>query len=492
MRVMSEPLYIGIDLGTTGVKACLADGAGRVLAVAARECELTRPAPGFAEFDAEAYAARAFDAACELLAGLGAGAARVRAIGLCSQAQTFVLLDESGRAVRPAISWLDVRAEAETADFNAVCRREGLRSVDAIASGPKVLWVRRHEPELMGRVRRAALLPDYLAYLLTGRAVTDLRMAESTGCYDPGRGGWLPPLLGLCGLDAAMMSEVRWPGDAIGPVRPDVAARLGVPRETLVAVGALDQLAGAIAVGNVAPGRISAALGTALAVVATVPAGTLPPPGVVLRPHPVRGLSFLLTFAKTAGIVLRWFRQEFAPALGYDELFAEIERVPIGCGGLACLPHFAGMATPTFDPSVRGAFRGLTLGHTRAHLARAIVEALTFTLRENLELLGPAVDPAARLPVTGGGARSDVWLQMIADVTGRPVERPAAMEAPSLGAAILAMVADGRYPSIADAAARVYAPARTFTPDPARGHEYAEPFRRYRSCAARVAGEKAD
>ena len=137
---------------------------------------------------------------------------------------------------------------------------------------------------------------------------------------------------------------------------------------------------------------------------------------------------------------------------------------------------------------MRGAFRGLTRGHTRAHLARAIVESLTFTLRENLERLGPAVSPAARLPVTGGGARSDLWMQMIADVTGRTVERPAATEAPSLGAAILAMVADGRHGSIADAAAGVYAPARAFEPVAARARAYDEPFRRYQELRSRVCG----
>jgi xylulokinase len=324
------------------------------------------------------------------------------------------------------------------------------------------------------------MLPDYFIFHLTGRCVSDVRTAESTALFDRRAGRWIEPLLTHCGLRVDMMPKVGQPGDRAGELQPRPTAEIGLPPSIAVAVGAMDQLAGALGTGNVTPGWASVSLGTALAVVVTADHEPATPGGISLRPHPVPGLCALLAYAKTGGVVLRWFCDNFAPAWTYEDLFAQAASAPVGCNGVTCLPHFSGTATPSFNPAARGAFFGLALHHRRSHLARAVVESLCFTIRENLDLLGTAA-PVELLRATGGGAVSDVWLQMIADATGLCVERSAQPEAACFGAAQLAMKAAGAAHSIADVASALYKPDRRFLADDSSRAAYEEAFGRYRA-----------
>jgi xylulokinase len=487
---MPDDLYIGIDLGTTGVKAGLFDARGRTVATASREIQLETPRPGFTEFDADEYIALAFDAIRELIPGGG----DVRAVGLSSQAQTFVVLDAAGRPLRPAVSWLDVRAEAEAEELSRLADRLGRRSINAIASAPKLLWLRRHEPDLVARAHSVCIIPGYLLFRLTGRAATDPITAASTGAYDFWEQRWVPELLDVCGLEPDRMPEVLSPAESAGRLTADAAAKLGLPHGTVAVVGTNDQYAGALGAGNVTPGCASLALGAALALVATSTSRADLEPGEGIAPHPAsRGadkpLYALLAYAKTSGVVIRWFRDQFAPDLSYDELFAEAAHVPVGAEGVSCIPHFAGTATPDFNSAVRGAFAGLNLSHTRAHLARALLESLAFTVRENVELLGRTV-PIREVRAIGGGARSDVWLQMIADVTGVPVERPETREAACLGAAVLGMVGAGRFESAADAAWNLYRADTRFEPNFTVRDDYDRAFAHYRQLLVSLYGER--
>ena len=478
---MTQPLAIGVDLGTTAVKAGAFSPDGRALGVASREFSLDSPAPGRLEFDADRYLALAFDCIREALRKANAPVRAVKAVGFSSQAQTFVVVDALGRPVRPAVSWLDVRAEDEARELSAEAARVGGEPIGAIESAPKLLWLRRHEPDAMSRASRVLLLPDYFIFRLTGRAVTDPVTASSTGFYDIRAGRWALPLVSACGLREEMLSEVLYAGEPAGCLTAEAVKELGLSADTVVAVGTNDQLVGAVGAGNVTPGCASMALGTALAIVVTNdrPAGLPGPLGFGL--HPVRGLYTALAFAKTSGIVLRWFRDTMTPGLSYEEIFREALTAPIGADGLVCLPHFAGTATPTFIASARGAFAGLTLTHTRAHLARAVVESLTFTIRENLELLAAAAGGVREVRTIGGGARSDAWLQMIADAAGVTVERPATTEAACLGAAVLGFVAAKVFPSVADGARAVYRAERRFVPDVSHRAQWDEAFARYRA-----------
>ncbi|MFO7897615.1 MAG: FGGY family carbohydrate kinase [Planctomycetota bacterium] len=479
---MPDDLYIGVDLGTTGIKAGLFEATGRTVATSARGIELDTPAPGFAEFDADDYIAKVFAAIRELLRSPDVNADAVRAIGLSSQAQTFVVLDEAGDPIRPAVSWLDVRAGDEAEELSVLAEAGRGEPLTAIASTPKLLWLRRHEPEVMASAAAVQLLPDHLIYRLTGRAVSDPITAASTGAYDRWGRRWVIPVLETCGLTTAMMPDVASPGEPAGTLTAEAARQLGLAEDVAAIVGTNDQYAGALGAGNAFPGCASLALGTALAIVATTDSQEDIPPGLMISPHPAsserKALYAMLAFAKTSGVLLRWFQAQFTPSLSYEALFAEAASAPIGADGVTCIPHFSGTATPDFNPAVRGAFVGLTLSHTRAHLFRALLESLAFTVQENLERLGRAV-PLTPIRAIGGGARSDVWLQMMADATGFAIERPRTREAACLGAAALAMVGAGRFDTVARAVKELFQLDVRFEPDAERNGRYDLARQRY-------------
>ena len=485
---MTAPLFLGIDLGTTGIKVGLFDAAGTIVAEASREIRLDAPQPDFLEFDAEQYEALACEAVREVLSS--ADAAAVQAVGISSQAQTFVVTDAAGRPLRPAVSWLDVRARAETDELCAIADRLNHTTMNAVQSAPKVLWLRRHEPAVAERMRRLLVIPDYLVFHLTGRAVTDGVFASSTGLYSGFERRWVPDLVAATGLDESMLPEVARPGTPVGTLTAEAAGRLGLPESVIVAVGTNDQPCGALGAGNVTPGCASLAMGTALAIILTADTRDGAPRGVGVSHHPASTdaapLFALLAYAKTCGVVIRWLRDLAAPGGSYDDLFAEAAAVPIGAEGLSCVPHFSGTATPDFNARVRGAFVGLTLAHGRAHLLRALIESLAFTVRQNMDLLRQAF-PANEIRAIGGGARSDLWLQMIADVTGLPVARPRTREAACLGAAELGMVAAGRFDSVAEASAAIYESERRFDPDPSTAYD--EAFHRYEEVFRSLYGE---
>ncbi|MDK1031452.1 MAG: FGGY family carbohydrate kinase, partial [Planctomycetia bacterium] len=457
--------------------------------LASREFHLDMAAPGHIEFDGDEYVNLAFDGIREVLGAEGVESRRVKAIGLSSQAQTFVVLGADERPLRPAISWLDIRATKEAEELSEASKRLGRGEVDIMTSGPKLLWLRRNEPDVMARTRRVLHLPDYFIFRLTGRGASDPVTAGTTAMHDSRTDRWVEELLEVCGLRPEMMAEVMLPGEPAGNLTPAAAEMLGLSKDVIVAVGSNDQLTGAIGAGNVIPGYASVAMGTALAMIITTETDEGLPKGVWSWPHAARGLTALLIFAKTAGIVLRWFRDTFAPGLSYEELFEEVAAVPIGAEGVSCLPHFTGTATPTYNPMVRGAFSGLTLSHGRGHLARAIVEALSFTVGENLDLVAPMVGRMSSLRMIGGGARSDIWLQMIADATGVPTERPVTREAACLGGAELGMVAAGRFKSVKEASLAIYQAEKRFEPDASLKGRYDEAFERYRALYESLYGE---
>jgi xylulokinase len=531
---MSGRLFLSLDLGTTAVKVALWDlhvgrlrrapaarapasrgsrhipghAEARLLALSIQELPLLHPAPEQVEIDVRTVWEAVVRGTAQVLAeaptsgkapadGKRGTPADLAAIGLSSQAQTFVLLDEAGEPVRPAVMWLDARAGKEAEEFcrefspEAFLRHLGRPGIDAIASAPKLRWLRKHEPRTLARARTLLLLPDYVLYRLTGERVTDPVTAASTGLCHSLRRKWWAEAAEFAGVAHLRLPAVESPGEVAGTLRPQAAGELGLPPDVPCAVGTNDQLTGALGAGNVEVGTVSETTGTALALVLTAPAkGPEPPHGVGAGPHPAGGhLRYLLAYSKTAGIVLRWFRDCFFPGEPYEAIFAKVARAPIGCDGMTCLPHFSGTATPHFNPEATGAFLGLRLSHTASHLARAIVESLTFDLALNLTLLAEATGHVGTIRAMGGGARSDLWLQMKADVLGRPVERVACPEAASLGAAELAMVATGDFGSVAEASLALYRSDRLFTPDHERSARYAEPLQRYETWCGKLCGK---
>jgi xylulokinase len=462
---------VGLDVGTSGVKALRLSPEGEVLARAEEEYPLSTPQPGWAEQDPEGWW-RAAEAALARLGG-----EEIAGIGLSGQMHGLVALDEEKRVLRPAILWNDQRTAAECAEIE---NRVGLRELVRLSgnralpgfTAPKLLWLRRHEPETYARIAHVLLPKDYVRLRLTGELATDVADASGTLLLDVARRRWSEELL----------QALEIPAEWLPPLleSPAVAGRTGdgVP----VAAGAGDQAAGALGVGVDRPGPLSVVLGTSGVVFAALPGFAADPEGRVhVFCHAVPGGWHAMGVMLSAAGSLQWLRRVVGPDEPYDELVAEAERWPPGSEGLTFLPYLAGERTPHVDPSARGAFVGLELRHDRGALVRAVLEGVAFGLRDCLELLrGLGVDvEVAR--VSGGGARSDLWLTIVASVLGVPLERTAAEEGAAFGAALLGGAAGGVFPDVHEAVSATVRVMHRIEPEPAWIEPYAAAYDRFRS-----------
>jgi xylulokinase len=393
----------------------------------------------------------------------------VLGIGLSSQGQTFLPLDEDRRPLRPAIVWLDTRAEDEATRLNEalpeeeIRRRRGASAINSVDSAPKILWLRENEPDVWARTRHLVMLPDFIGERLTDELRLDVSNAGSTAMVDRTPRDWWPAMLEAVGVSREMLSPLGSAGEPIGELTAGAAEALGLTPGATVALGCNDQLAGAVGAGNVEPGLASGTAGTAMAIVATTDLQDDPPDGILHGAHAVPGLRFLLTYAKTSGVLLTWLRDLLA-ADDYEELLEQAREAPIGCDGLVCLPHFSGTATPSFRSDVRGGFVGLTLAHGRPEMARAVVEAVCFCARDALRLARECGQPVEELRMLGGAAQSDWWMQTMADVTQTPLAVPTCPDAAVLGAAIFGGVGAGKLENIESAARDFYRTDRRFEP----------------------------
>ncbi|MFQ5810671.1 MAG: FGGY-family carbohydrate kinase, partial [Armatimonadota bacterium] len=346
---------------------------------------------------------------------------------------------------------------------------------------PKIIWLREHEPDVFAGAAHYLMLPDYVIWRLTGEMIGDPQDLASTGMLDREQGRWWPEMLEFVGVREEQLPAVGYCGQPVGEVLPDMARLLGVSEDAVVVVGANDQTAALLGAGNVRPGITTANIGTALAVMASTEQGVYDSTrGVNVSPHAVPGLYALLSFTQTAAMALTWFRDALVTDdADYGELHEEAAAVQPGCDGLVMLPHLTGTASPDFNPDARGAFVGLSISHGRPHMVRAILESVAYCLREHIERLGQLGAGSECVRVIGGGSRSDTWLQIMADVTGLPIERPACREAASLGAAIMAAVGAGRCDSLVAAADEFYATERTFAPDSTHSETYERMYQRF-------------
>jgi len=442
----------------------------------------------------ETYWQAAVTGARAVLAKSGADPSGVQAIGFSSQGQTFVPIDRSGRPLHDFIVWVDDRAQAIADEWTASWlsqdqfrRSSGYPWIPAVLTVFKVAWLARHQPEII-KAWKFLCLPDYFVFRLTGETATDYVIARMGGFFNLALNAWDPQLMDAAGIREEQLPTVLAPGQVAGQLRAEAARELGLPAGVPVCVGANDQLAGAVGAGNVSPGIVTETTGSVLALIATTPM-LLDDSSAVVGQHAVPELSYAMSFANTAAVVLKWFRDLCEPGADYDKFLAGVETVPPGCDGLTLLPHFAGSNMPPFDHNVRGAFIGLTVGHTRMHLARAIMEGCANLLQECLEPLRRHGIPMTSVRSLGGAAHSDVWLQMKADLLGVPVERPACAEAASLGAAMLAASGIGRFAGVDQASEAWYRSERVFEPNASHYATYREIYQRYQRLQEKVYGD---
>jgi xylulokinase len=462
---------VGLDVGTTGVKAIAMSTDGAVVASAEEEYGLSTPRPGWSEQDPEDWWA----ASERALAGLGVR--DVAGIGLSGQMHGLVLLDEAHRVLRPAILWNDQRTAAEC---DAIEERVGLARLVELTgnraltgfTAPKLLWVRNNEPDLYGRVAHVLLPKDYVRLRLTGAQAGDVTDASGTLLFDVAGRRWSEDVL------AALDVPTEWLPPALESPSASGETRNGVP----VAAGAGDQAAGAVGVGVDRPGPVSVVLGTSGVVFAALPAYAADRQARVHSfCHAVPGAWHAMGVMLSAAGSLRWFRDAVAPGTPFDVLTEEAEALAPGAEGLLFLPYLAGERTPHADPAARGAFTGLSLRHDRGALARGVLEGVAYALRDSLELLAAlGVRPEVGR-VSGGGARSGLWLRIVASVLGIPLERTVVEEGAAYGGALLGGVAAGAFGSVEEAVERCVRVRDTVEPVAAWREPYEEGYLRFRA-----------
>ncbi|HEY8742278.1 MAG TPA: xylulokinase [Chloroflexota bacterium] len=491
----AQEVLLGIDVGTTGARALLVNPAGAVVATASSDYPMATPQPGWAEQHPADWLTATRHAVQAALAAAGQPA--VLAIGLTGQMHGSVLLDSAGRVLRPAILWCDQRTTAQCRQITATVGAERLIQLTCNPAlegftAPKLLWVREHEPDVYARVSQVLLPKDYLRYFLTGDYVSEVSDASGTLLLDVRHRRWSAEMLAALDIPRAWLPEVVESPTITGRLLPAMAAELGLPPGTPVVGGGGDQAAGGVGNGIVRPGLVSSTIGTSGVVFAHSAEITLDPGGRVHTfCHAVPGTWHVMGVTQGAGLSLRWWREQFAGAETttaqrlqtdpYALLTAEAATVPAGADGLHWLPYLMGERTPHLDANARGVLYGITGRHTRAHVLRAVLEGVVYSLCDSLEILREMQVPIAEVRASGGGARSDLWRQIQADVFGTPVVTVQSQEGPALGAALLAAVGHGLYPTVPAACdAWIHLDRRT-DPIPANIATYAAQYPVYRA-----------
>ena len=482
-------VFLGVDVGTSGVKAILVDPAGEVVAAATTPLSLSTPHPGWAEQDPETGWAASVASIRRVIEARPD--ARVAAVGIAGQMHSSVFLDAAGRVLRPALLWCDGRTTAECAEITGrVGGEDRLRDLAAnpALEGftlPKVLWLRNHEPAAFGRLSKVLLAKDYVRFRLTGALATDPSDASATLMYDTAGLRWSAEIMAAMELPESLLPDVGGSAEVLGRVTADAARATGLPESTPVVGGGADNACGAAGVGVVAPGEAVASWGTSGTVLAPM-AEPRVDPGMRAHTfcHVVPNAWYLMGVVLSAGGAFAWHREQLARELANapdaaQRLNDEAAAVAAGSDGLTFLPYLQGERTPHRGAAARGAFVGLTLAHTRAHMTRAVLEGVCFALRDSVSILQEMGVAPTELLLTGGGARSPFLRRLQAGVYGLPVKTVNREEGPAYGAALLAAVGAGAFPDVAAAARATL--TRT-PPEHATDHAaYDAPYHRFRA-----------
>ena len=484
---------LGLDVGVTGCKAVVFDPGGPMLAQSYREYALHQPHPGWMERDPGEVWAAVGTVIREVAAAVPDDP--VRAFAISTHGESVVPLDARDRPMGRFISAMDTRAVAASRFWEECLGRDRIFALTGMPLHPmytinKLMWLREHAPDIYAQARRFVCMADFLFRRFGLPPTMDFSLAARTMAFDPQRLVWCDEILNLAGLEAARLSQTVPAGTVLGEIAPGVALQLGLPRGTLAVAGGHDQPSGALGCGAVSEGVAMDSTGTVecvalasprLALDAQLLAANLP-----IAAHTAPGMYLVLGWATTAGALLRWFRDNFAQAEQaeatrsgrsvYDLILAQAadEVSPV-----LVLPHFVGSGTPKMDPASKGAVLGLDLTTTRAQFIKGLIDSITYEIKTSVDAMEAAGIAVRELRAFGGGARSERWLQVKADVLGKPVLAMDITEAPALGMAILAGTATGAFPSVAQGVAQMVRIRRAYDPDPVRHQQYLERFALY-------------
>ncbi|HEX2913664.1 MAG TPA: xylulokinase [Chloroflexia bacterium] len=499
--------FLGIDLGTTGARAIIVDGNdGKVVAGATSEYPLDAPRPLWAEQNPEDWwqgTVVAVRGALQKAREVAGPSLKVAAVGLSGQMHGVVLLDEAGEVVGPSLIWCDGRSQAQCDYITQTVGPERLIELTANPalvgfSAPKLLWVRQYRPEQWQRTRKFLLPKDFIRYRLTGEYASEVSDASGTLLFDVANRRWSDEMLRQLDLDPALLPEVYESQEVSGQVHQKAAEELGLDAGTPVVGGGGDQAAGAVGNGIVRSGLVSSTIGSSGVVFAHAEKPARDPEGRVHTfCHAVPGAWHVMGVTQGAGLSLRWLRDEIAGALEiaaaqeagrdiYEVMTESAANAPAGSDGLLFLPYLMGERTPILNPDARGVWFGLTAAHHRSHLTRSVLEGVAYSLRDCLEILLEMGVPVNEIRASGGGGKSPLWRQIQSDTFNREVVTVNATEGPAYGAALLAGVGAGFWPSVEAACEATIKVTTRTQPDAEASAVYSHYYPIYGELYARV------
>ncbi len=475
---------IGIDIGTSGTKSVLFDTEGNTIASATAEYPLYQPENGWAEQNPQDW----WNAVCSTLKEISKKACgEICGIGLSGQMHGLVMLDEKNEVLRNAIIWCDGRTAKECREIESIIGHDRLLEITgnpALAgfTASKIMWVKKHEPESFKRCRHILLPKDYIRYMLTGVYATDVSDASGMQLLDVGKRYWSDEVLEQLGIDRDLLAKVYESPEVTGYVSEAASKLCGLKEGIPVAAGAGDNAAAAIGTGVCENGKAFTTIGTSGVVFAHTDEMIFDPKG---RIHTfccaVPGAWHVMGVTQAAGLSLSWFKNQFAGDLSYREIDNLCENIPIGSDKLIYLPYLMGERTPVLDTNARGVFFGLSAMHTRAHMARAVMEGVSYSLKNCLDVLCEVGVAAADMALCGGGAKGSFWRGMIADLFNMPVKIMQSEEGPALGAAILAGCAAGIFKDVSDGCGRIVKVKKEQQPNEKNHAEYEKYYQVYNS-----------
>ena len=473
--------YIGIDLGTSAVKLLLMEGSGKILKIVSREYPISFPKPGWSEQNPYDWYTQSMDGLKERLEG--SDKSQVAGISFGGQVHGLVALDEKDEVIRPAILWNDGRTTEECDYLNQVIGKEKLSAYTANISftgftAPKVLWMKKNEPENFARIAKIMLPKDYLAYRLSGVHCTDVSDASGTLYFDVKNRTWSKEMCEICSIRKEWLPKVFESYEAVGTIRPEIAAELGVPESVKIVAGAGDNAAAAVGTGTVGDGACNISLGTSGTVFISSKNFGVDAGNALHSFDHADGTYHLMGCMLSAASCNKWWMDEIIGTKDYAKEQKDI--TGLGENHVFFLPYLMGERSPHNDPNARGTFIGLTMDTTRADMTQAVLEGVAFALRDSFEVAKSLGIPIERTKICGGGAKSPLWKQMIANILNVKVDILENEEGPSMGGAMLAAVACGEYENVEAAAAAIVRVVDTVEPDPALAAKYEERYQKFK------------
>jgi xylulokinase len=485
---MSKAYFLGIDTSTTSSKALLVDERGEVIAVASSPHTLQTPRPLWSEQDPREWWEAVSASIKSVLEKAGVGGERIGAVGLTGQMHGLVLLDETGNVLRPAILWNDQRTQSQCDEIHQRIGKEKFIQItgNVVLTGftaPKILWVKENEPDVYAKAKHVLLPKDYIRYKLTGEYTMDKADGAGTVLFDLKARNWSDEVLAALDIPREWMPQTFEGTEFTGHVTDEAASLTGLKVGTPVAAGGGDQAAGAVGVGAVESGVVALTVGTSGVVFATTPSALIEPKGRLHAfCHAVPDMWHFMGVMLSAAGSLQWYRDTLAPEMNFDDLLQEAESVPAGSEGLQFLPYLSGERTPHPDPLARGAFIGLTLRHSRAHMTRAVLEGVSFGLKDSFTLIQNAgLGAITQVRASGGGTKSALWRQILASVLEAELVTVNTTEGAAYGAALLASVGAGAWVDVQSACKAVIKITGTTQPNPQDAEPYHKAYSIYQN-----------